>query len=68
MGRDGDDCFFGWCACCCWEEEGEEDKGSMYRYIWVEKRFGRLVGEIQRVKGTRFSVNGLVAMLFVGYQ
>jgi len=50
------------------EEEGEEDKGSMYRYIWVEKRFGRLVGEIQRVKGTRFSVNGLVAMLFVGYQ
>lgn len=35
------------------EVVGEEERGRKYRYICVVKRFGMLVGVIQRVKGRR---------------
>lgn len=36
----------------------ERERGSMYMYIWVVKRFGTLVGVTHRVKGMRPSAGG----------
>jgi hypothetical protein len=34
-------------------------RGRKYIYIWVVKRFGRLVGVIQRVKGSSASIRSI---------